>query len=83
MTRQSYLLRFYLTTKQRDITSEKNSDATTQVEKTQDELDICCYSSDTSATYAVEITATDVIYVGSSTISANASSERVSLLYTS
>ena len=36
----------------------------------------------TSATDAVEINTSDVIYVGSSTVFANARSESVSLLYT-
>ncbi|XP_030285511.1 uncharacterized protein LOC115588979 [Sparus aurata] len=82
------LLRFYLTTKKRDNTSvinleEDNSDATTQDgEKTCDRPDIYCHSPDTHAADTVEINTSDVVFVESSTVFANASSESVSLLYT-
>lgn len=81
------LLHFYLTMKKTDIASdinleEWNSDATTQEsEKTHDRPDIYRHSSDTSVTDAVEVNTSDFIYVGSSTVKKNASSESVSLLY--
>ncbi|KAK1897462.1 CRISPR-associated endoribonuclease Cse3 [Dissostichus eleginoides] len=84
------LLRFYLTTKKRDIASdinlvENNSDATAQEgENTHARPDIYHLSTDTSATAPVEISrpTSDVIFVGSSTVFANENSDSVSLLYT-
>lgn len=82
------LLHFYLTKKEKGITSdinleEENSDATAQEgEKTHDRPDIYHQCPDTSATDTVEIDTSDVLCVGSSTVFANASSESVSFLCT-
>nr|XP_033958257.1 uncharacterized protein LOC117460791 [Pseudochaenichthys georgianus] len=82
------LLRFYLTTKKRDIASdihlvENNSDATAQEgENTHARPDTYHLSTDTSVTDPVEISTSDVIFVGSSTVFANENSDSVSLLYT-
>ena len=84
MKRQSYLSCFYLTTEKRDIASdinleEENSDATAQEVKRHDIPNIYHH---TSATDTVDINTSDVIYVGSSTVFSNASSELISLLQT-
>ena len=82
------LLRFYLTTKKRDIASdinleEETSDATSKEgEKSHDQPDVYHHSSDTPAIDVVDINAADVIYVGQNTVFADTSSESVSLLYT-
>lgn len=80
------LLRFYLTTKKREIISgldveEENSGATVQEgDKTHDRRD-ADHPTPVSVTNTVEINASDVIYVGSSTVVANPSSDIVTLLY--
>ncbi|XP_062324007.1 uncharacterized protein LOC134025139 [Osmerus eperlanus] len=81
------VLRFYLTTKKRDIASvisldeEKCDSPAEEAEKTQERPDIYRHSPNTSATDTGEQNISDVIFVGSSTVFANASSESVSLLY--
>lgn len=81
-------LHFYLTTKTRDIArdiylKERNSKTTAQEgEGTHDRPDAFRRSPDTSTTDSVEINTSDVIYVRNSTVLANASSEIVSLVYT-
>nr|XP_020470855.1 uncharacterized protein LOC109968716 [Monopterus albus] len=80
------VLRFYLTTKKRVLASDTDQElnsvtAAQESEKTHDTPDHS-HTSSTPKTDAVEINASDVIYVGSNAVFPNESSESVSLLCT-